>query len=247
MNIELLSIDLTNYCSKQCPFCYNHSSLEGNTLWRHQEVIKFLTDCISNGVKSISLGGGEPFEYDGIFEIIDAIYPQAYLSITSNGLLLGESISWDYLARHKPDKIHLSLHNPGSRTELQSVISKMMKIQEIGIKPGCNILVSANLTEDSRLAYKELLKFLSPAQIIIIPQRYTDTPTPEQLAYVSDNQAFQSPSCILGCKRPESFVSVSWDKKVNFCSYAKGKVALKSLDFKGMTDALKNVEFESCM
>ena len=39
--IELLSIDLSNYCSKQCLFCYNHSTREGNTLWKPQEVIDF--------------------------------------------------------------------------------------------------------------------------------------------------------------------------------------------------------------
>ena len=27
--IEQISIDLSNYCSKQCPFCYNHSRPEG--------------------------------------------------------------------------------------------------------------------------------------------------------------------------------------------------------------------------
>ena len=42
--IELLSIDLSNYCSKQCPFCYNHSTRAGNTLWKPQEVIAFASD-----------------------------------------------------------------------------------------------------------------------------------------------------------------------------------------------------------
>ena len=74
MNIELLSIDLSNYCSKQCAFCYNHSTKEGNTMWKPEEVIGFASDCVAHGVRAVSLGGGEPFEYDGIFDVIDALY-----------------------------------------------------------------------------------------------------------------------------------------------------------------------------
>ena len=62
---EIISIDLSNYCTKQCSFCYNHSRKDGNTLWQVDEVISFASDCISHGIKALSLGGGEPFEYDG--------------------------------------------------------------------------------------------------------------------------------------------------------------------------------------
>ena len=85
----MLSVDLSNYCSKQCPFCYNHSNREGSTQWKPQEVIGFTSDCIAHGVESVSLGGGEPFEYEGIFEVIDALYAQCYLTVTSNGLPFG--------------------------------------------------------------------------------------------------------------------------------------------------------------
>ena len=67
--IELLSIDLSNYCSKQCTFCYNHSTKVGNTMWQPSEVIAFASDCVAHGVKAVSLGGGEPFEYDGVFDV----------------------------------------------------------------------------------------------------------------------------------------------------------------------------------
>lgn len=247
MSIKLLSIDLSNYCTKSCPFCYNRSSPEGNILWEPQEVISFALDCISHGVKAVSLGGGEPFEYDGIFDIIDALFPRTYLSVTSNGLPLGTSISWELLAKHHPDKIHLSLHNPENENELNSIIAKLKEIEKIGIKPGCNLLVSASNTEKGKKAYIELSKLLLPEQIIIIPKRYKDTPTPEQLAYVSDGKPFQSPSCIIRCSIPDEFASVSWDKKVNFCSYAPGKIPMDSLDFHGMINALKKVEFRSCM
>ena len=61
MTLELLSIDLSNFCSKQCSFCYNHSTRDGNTVWTPDEVIRFVSDCIGHGIKAVSLGGGEPF------------------------------------------------------------------------------------------------------------------------------------------------------------------------------------------
>ncbi|MBR5299989.1 MAG: radical SAM protein [Bacteroidales bacterium] len=247
MNIELLSIDLSNYCTKQCSFCYNHSRKDGNVLWKPQEVIEFALDCINHGVHAISLGGGEPFEYDGIIDIIDAVQPKAYLSITTNGLPLGNSFGWKKLEEHKPDKIHISLHNPGSRHELENVIREVIHLPDFGIKPGCNLLVGKSTIEESKIAYERLLEVLSPEQIILVPLRWYGTPTAEELSYVAGGKPFQSPSCILGCSRPQNFASVSWDKKANSCSYAPDKQPLNTLDYNGLVNALNRVTFKPCM
>ena len=245
--IEQLSIDLSNYCSKQCPFCYNHSSKKGNIAWSAEEVIAFAKDCIANGVKAVSLGGGEPFEYDGIFDIIDALYPLCYLTVTTNGLHFGNNrrVPWKTLQSHKPDKIHISLHNPDS-LELSMVLQESRMLQKLGIKPGCNLLVSKSNLEDCALAYESLSSVLNPDQIILVPLRFRDTPSPKELAYVTGGKPFQSPSCLLKCHPPVKFVSVSWDKKVNYCSYAGGKQPLQSLDFQGLVNALGKVQFKSC-
>ena len=72
-------------------------------MWKPHEVIDFASDCIEHGVKAVSLGGGEPFEYNGVFEVIDALYPKCYLSVTSNGLPLENKQIWEMLTKHKPD------------------------------------------------------------------------------------------------------------------------------------------------
>ena len=141
--IEILSVDLSNYCSKQCPFCYNHSNREGNTQWKPQEVIGFASDCIAHGVESVSLGGGEPFEYEGIFEIIDALYAQCYLTVTSNGLPLDDEEVKRCLLHSKPDKIHLTIHEPKDREEVERVRRQVSEIVHLGIKPGINFDDSA--------------------------------------------------------------------------------------------------------
>lgn len=245
--IEMLSIDLSNYCSKGCPFCYNHSNPAGITEWSVEEAIGFLKDCIANGVKAVSLGGGEPFEYDSIFQVIDAIYPLCYLSVTSNGLPLEYDITWQQLTKTKPDKIHLTIHNPDSDTEVMRIFNRLDCLKGIGVKPGINLLVAADTIAAARQTYRLALKHISPEQIILVPQRYSKIPTPKQLSEVTGGQPFQSPACLLKCKAPMNFVSISWDKKVNFCSFAGGKEPLPTLDYSGLCTALSKVEFKPCI
>ena len=244
--IEMLSIDLSNCCSKGCPFCYNSSNSAGQTVWRTEEVIGFLKDCISNGVKAVSLGGGEPFEYNGIFQVIEAIYPLCYLSVTSNGLPLENKAIWNKLIEIKPDKIHLTIHNPNDESEVQRVFNRLDRIKEIGIKPGINLLVASDKISSSKVTYKMALEHLSSEQIILVPQRYSNTPTPKQLSEITGGRPFQSPSCLLKCKVPQNFVSISWDKRVNYCSFAGGKEPLSSLDYMGLFTALTKVDFKPC-
>ena len=130
---EIISIDLSNYCTKQCSFCYNHSRKDGNTLWQVDEVISFASDCISHGIKALSLGGGEPFEYDGVFDIIDALFPKCYLSVTTNGLPLENVDVWQMLTEHKPDKVHVTIHHPDYIQEVRRVINIVKQLDGIGI------------------------------------------------------------------------------------------------------------------
>ena len=244
--IELLSIDVSNYCSKQCDFCYNHSSKEGNTLWLKDEVMSFAIDCVKNGIKAISLGGGEPFEYDGIFEIIDNLQPIVYLSVTTNGLPLENQQVWENLLKHKPDKIHLTIHHPENDIEVERVFKRIELISNTDIKTGLNLLVANDKIEECKNVYSKIRNILKPDQIILVPQRFSKTPLPKELAHITGNEPFQSPSCLLQCKRPDNFVSVSWNKMVNSCSYAGGKEKLSTLNYKGLKEALQKVEFSSC-
>ena len=246
MNIELLSIDLSNYCSKQCSFCYNHSRRDGNTMWKPSEVIDFASDCIAHGIKAVSLGGGEPFEYEGVFEVIEALYPKCYLSVTSNGLPLEDTAVWQKLEQYRPDKIHITIHQPDNESEVHRVEALLPRIDAIGIKPGLNLLVGADKIKAAIKVFQQMTKILQSDQIILVPQRFSNTPTPKQLASVAEGKPFQSPLCLLACKRPENFCSVSWDKKVNSCSFAPNKMPLESLDYAGLMDALSKVNWNSC-
>lgn len=245
--IEMLSLDLSNYCSKGCSFCYNLSNSVGVTMWSSEEAIAFLKDCVAHGVKAVSLGGGEPFEYDGIFQIIETLYPLCYLSVTSNGLPLENEDIWQKLTVSKPDKIHLTIHHPEDNGEVERVLHRLGYIRDIGIKPGINLLFSCDKITEAHNAYNKAIQFIKPEQIILVPQRFSKTPTPSQLSEVSGRRPFQSPSCLLKCQPPTDFVSISWDKKVNFCSFAKGKELLQNLDYSGLCAALSRIKFKTCL
>ena len=96
--------------------------------WTPAEVIGFASDCIANGVKAVSLGGGEPLEYDGVFEIIAQLQPLAYLSLTTNGLPLEDSNVWGQLIQHTPDKIHITIHHPNEVQEVERVKRQIRRL-----------------------------------------------------------------------------------------------------------------------
>ena len=150
------------------------------------------------------------------------------------------------LTKHKPDKIHLTIHQPDNKAEVNRVERQIQRIASIGVKPGLNLLVGADKIDSAKIAYERLSQLLDTDQIILVPQRFSNTPTPQLLASVAGGKPFQSPSCLLACKRPESFCSVSWDKKVNSCSFAPNKEALNSLDYAGLIEALSRVGWKKC-
>ena len=109
-----------------------------------------------------------------------------------------------------------------------------------------NLLVGADKVGFAKDVYERLGKVLNSDQIILVPQRFSNTPSPKQLASVANGKPFQSPSCLLKCQRPANFCSVSWDKKVNSCSFAPNKVLLETLDYAGLIKALKMVKWGKC-
>ena len=239
IEIEMLSIDITNRCSKECSFCYNASRADRPGRWTADEVVDFASDCIAGGVKAISLGGGEPFEHPEIFEIITRLYPLAYLSVTTNGLPLELPEIKEKLLSARPDKIHISIHCPEDEVEVERVVKQLVWLQSVGVTPGVNLLVSKRNLAAARSAYSRLLDTLSPKQIILLPLRHSsDTPQAQDLFEVAGRKPFQSASCLTGCKSAGNFASVSWDKKAHWCSFSSGKAALPELSYRGLLEAL---------
>src|SRR4051812_20555999 len=118
--LERVSIEVTNRCAKACWFCYNHSQPGGDTQWTADELVSFVRDCAAHGVKAVSFGGGEPLQYEGLFDVFARLRGVLFRSMTSNGLLLTPE-KLDRLAEAAPEKVHLSIHFPEREAEVDRV------------------------------------------------------------------------------------------------------------------------------
>lgn len=248
MRIEQISIDLTNKCGKGCSFCYNKSNHSQGHLWEKDELTRFIDDCIKHGTKAISFGGGEPLEYPYIFELIAHVANKAFVSMTTNGLLLEKDDNFEKLKKSRLDKIHISVHHPENPIEVRRVLEQIKRIRgATQIIPGINLLVRSNNIDACKEIYREFLGYLLPKEIILVPMRFKETPEAKQLLEVTGGAPFQSPTCLLSCRKPTNFCSVSWDKRVNWCSFAEGKQKLDLLTYSGLLEALSKVQFQSCV
>ncbi|HEY8503274.1 MAG TPA: radical SAM protein [Gemmataceae bacterium] len=243
---QIISIELTNRCSKACWFCYNHSQPGGATRWATDEVVDFVTDCAAHGVKAVSFGGGEPLQYGGIFDVLERLRGVLFRSLTSNGLLLN-SDTLDRLAAAGPDKMHLSIHFPDRGHEVERVIRQVHELAERGIKSGVNFLVTRSGLEAAARAAEEVRRAgIGNDRIVYLPMRGRDTPTPEEVARVAGNRPFQSMTCLAECARSPRFCSIGWDRSVAWCSYTTARAPLRELTYRGLEQALTGLGLIFC-
>src|SRR5688572_16452115 len=127
MNLERISIEITNRCDKACSFCYNHSAPGGETRWSAADVDRLVADCASHGVKAVSFGGGEPLQHPELSDMLDLTRSRLFRSVTTNGLLLDDKI--DDLVAARPDKVHVSIHFPDRPREVERVVRQVRDLE----------------------------------------------------------------------------------------------------------------------
>ena len=243
--LDRLSIELSNACDKACFFCYNHSHAEGETCWTPDEVVELALDCARHGIEAVSLGGGEPLQYPGLFEILERLDGVVFRSFTTNGLRLDGLI--DEVVRSRPNKVHISLHFPERRAELRRVVRQVGELTSRGVVAGVNFLVRQSCLEAAKEASRTLGDAgIGPDRIVYLPMRGADTPTPKEMAEVAGTNRFQSMSCLLACAASPRFASIDWARRVAWCSYTESRRALPSNDFAGLLEALRGLELRFC-
>ena len=244
--LERISIEVTNRCAKACWFCYNHSQPEAGTRWTVEELEAFVRDCAANGVKAVSFGGGEPLQFDGLFEILTRLRGVLFRSVTSNGLLLTGPLL-ERLPEAAPDKVHLSIHFPERDAEVARVIRQVHELAGRGVRSGVNFLVArSNLAAARRAAAAVREAGIGNDRIVYLPMRGRDTPTPAEVARVAGGGPFQSMSCLPGCAKSPRFCSVGWDKQVAWCSYTASRTPLPELTYRGLAATLPGLGLTFC-
>jgi sulfatase maturation enzyme AslB (radical SAM superfamily) len=245
LNLDRLSVELTNRCAKACWFCYNHSQPEGATSWTADELVAFVSDCAANGVKAVSFGGGEPLQHADLFGVLGRLRGVLFRSLTTNGLLLPDLL--DRLVAAAPDKVHVSIHFPERDAEVRRVVRQVRELEQRGVRSGVNFLVArSNLPAATRAAAEVREAGIGNDRIVYLPMRGRDTPTPAEVAAVAGGGPFQSMTCLAGCGKSPRFCSVGWDKRVAWCSYTATRAALPELTYRGLAATLPGLGLEFC-
>lgn len=246
VEIERLSIELTERCSKGCGFCYNGSSRAGETTWTVDDLIAFTRDCATHGTRAFSFGGGEPLEDPGLlWPVLAALRGVAFRSLTTNGLLLDAEQCWA-LAAAAIDKVHVSIHNPQDSDEVARVIAQVHELAAVGVTSGINLLVRRSRLADAAAAAARIhAAGISNARVVYLPMRGSDVPTPREIAGVAGGP-FQSTSCLAGCGTSARFASISARRDVARCSYTIARRPLAAPTHEALLAALDGLALIDC-
>lgn len=251
MAIEVVSIELTNLCSKACDWgtskCYNSSNPKGATLWVVDELAGFIKDLAENGVRAVSFGGGEPLQYREFWPLMEAVSRvPVFRSMTTNGLPLTEE-KIKRLAGYL-DKVHVSIHFPDNEAEVTRVIGQVLALESAGLKSGINFLV-AGKTEIEQAAVRRIVEAgIGPERVVFLPMRMGGAVDMVKFKAVAGvmGEKWQSMSCLLACKSSPRFASVGWDRRAGLCSYTVAKTLMKELTYAGMAEAIGQKELVYC-
>lgn len=242
--MERLSIELTDRCDKACAFCYARGSPAGVRAWRPEDVIALLRDCAARSVRAVSFGGGEPLQYPPLGEVLEATRGLLFRSLTTNGLLLESALP--ALARWRPEKVHVSVHDPADRAEVARAARQVDALEASGIRGGVNVLVRRSALPAARAAVRAFAAAgIHHDRLILLPMRHGDTPTAEELAAVA-GAPFQSATCLAGCAPSARFASLDADGRVGRCSYTRRRRRLAGFTWEALRAALDGLGVEPC-
>lgn len=242
--IDRVSIEITRRCPKACAFCYNGSGPDGETSWSEDDVVAFVSDIAMHGVRAVSFGGGEPLTHPGLPSMLRRLAGTVGRAVTTSGI--ADESAWNALIAALPDKVHVSIHRPGSAAEVRRVIAQVHDLSDRGVPSGVNLLVAASELDDAVAAAAALREAgIGPDRVVVLPMRGRDTPSPSDLARVGGPR-FQSMTCLTGCGRSPRFASVDWARRAAWCSYTTTRRPLESLDAWGLARALDGLGLAPC-
>lgn len=244
--LERLSIELTERCSKGCGFCYNGSHRAGDTAWAVDELRALVTDCAAHGTRAFSFGGGEPLEApELLWPVLAALRGRAFRSLTTNGLLLDDA-TIARLADAAIDKVHVSIHAPQDDDEVTRVIAQVGQLARAGIRAGINLLVRrSRLAAAQHAAQRLAAAGIGNDRIVYLPMRGADVPAAEEVATVAGGP-FQSTTCLTACGASSRFATIAASRTVAWCSYTVARRPLAAPTHAALVAALTGLDLINC-
>ena len=134
---ELLDISITNFCERQCSFCYRGSSPRGIHM-TIQDYKGVLRQPVEAGVLQIAFGGGNPNQHPQFIEFLRLTREAGIVpSYTSNG----EGLTDDILraTMRYCGAMAISAYSPYDILE-----NRVMRISDFGIKLNLHVILTDN-------------------------------------------------------------------------------------------------------
>ncbi|MDD3645141.1 MAG: radical SAM protein [Bacteroidales bacterium] len=158
---ELLDIAITNYCEKNCSFCYRSSSIEG----RHMSLKEYesiLSQLGSSHTYQIALGGGNPNQHPDFIEILRMTRKDYGIvpSYTTNGMGLTDEI----LAASKLycGAVAISYYDP-----LEEFFEALNKTKKFDIKTNIHYLLTSKSIDGAIRLIENPPEFLKGVNAIV--------------------------------------------------------------------------------
>jgi MoaA/NifB/PqqE/SkfB family radical SAM enzyme len=162
-----LAINITGKCNLDCIFC-ECQSLDGNEDLSFKELESLFKEMSSRGVKSVFIGGGEPFLRKDIFDILISLKEMKYnISMITNGYVVGGfSDKKLEIINDSVDQISLSLDSATPelhnyyRSNKHAFSRAVKAIQSLASLKKTKLLVSSIITKDNYLDIGTIIEYM---------------------------------------------------------------------------------------
>lgn len=78
-------IEITTYCNRDCPYCYNDSNNK-RVILDKSVIFRIIDECHNCGITTLSISGGEPFSHPDIYDVIAKLESQNMRSVIISNL-----------------------------------------------------------------------------------------------------------------------------------------------------------------
>jgi MoaA/NifB/PqqE/SkfB family radical SAM enzyme len=182
---SMVSVNLTEKCNQNCIYCEigKNTSSEDKHLLTNDDLFWIIDQMKINKIKRLSMCGGEPFLFDGIFDVVAYAWKNNIrCNITSNGMIVCEIAEAELkILKDCETVINISIDSfndsiqaqtRGVKSALTNAIKSIQRLQQMGIPVTVltaiskynyhdlfNSLIKANEYGFSQILYQPIISY----------------------------------------------------------------------------------------